>query len=389
MKSILSLLFVLTCYSNAGAQPYQIGHVSITFTDPARGNRAVPTEIYYPADVTADNATFTSAITGPVPAISFGHGFVMAWNAYQNIWEAVAGAGYIIAFPTTEGSLSPNHGTFGEDLRFVLQQLKAQGNLASSVLYNRVDTVTCVMGHSMGGGAAFLAAAADPTIKAIATLAPAETSPGAISAAGTIATNALVIAGANDCVTPPATNQVPMYNNLLSACKHYIAITGGSHCQMAESNAACNFGESTCTPAPAISRATQHTIINRYLLPWLSSRLKNSCTAGRQFDSTLNADGEITYQKNCALCSGSGIAGADNSARVSVYPNPFGAVLHVRTPGSAEDEFVLYNVTGKIMRTTTADSTADVSTADLASGVYFYEVRSAAVVVKRGIVVKQ
>lgn len=389
MKSILSLLFVLTCFSQAGAQPYQVGHVSITFTDPARSNRAVPTEIYYPADVTADNAPFASTITGRVPAISFGHGFVMAWNAYQNIWEAVAGAGYIIAFPTTEGSLSPNHGTFGEDLRFVLQQLKAQGNLASSVLYNRVDTMTCVMGHSMGGGAAFLAAAADPTIKAIATLAPAETSPGAISAAGTIATNALVIAGANDCVTPPATNQVPMYNNLLSACKHYIAITGGSHCQMAESNAACNFGESTCTPAPAISRATQHTIINRYLLPWLSSRLKNSCTAGRQFDSTLNADGEITYQKNCALCSGSGIAGADNNAQIKVYPNPFGDVLHLRTHGGSDNIFVLHSVTGQTIHTSKPDSSLDLSTANLIPGVYFYEVLSAGIVIQRGIAVKQ
>ena len=39
---------------DADAQTYQIGHISLTFIDSARSNRPVPTEIYYPADVTVE-----------------------------------------------------------------------------------------------------------------------------------------------------------------------------------------------------------------------------------------------------------------------------------------------------------------------------------------------
>ena len=33
----------------AYGQPYQVGHITKTFTDVARSNRSVPVEIYYPA----------------------------------------------------------------------------------------------------------------------------------------------------------------------------------------------------------------------------------------------------------------------------------------------------------------------------------------------------
>lgn len=31
------------------AQTYQVGHVAMSFTDPARNNRQIPVEVYYPA----------------------------------------------------------------------------------------------------------------------------------------------------------------------------------------------------------------------------------------------------------------------------------------------------------------------------------------------------
>jgi hypothetical protein len=80
-----SFIFILTCIcfsaTIAVAQPYQIGHLSATFTDTARSSRSVPVEIYYPADITGDNVPFAAALSGKVPAISFGHGFVMTYDA--------------------------------------------------------------------------------------------------------------------------------------------------------------------------------------------------------------------------------------------------------------------------------------------------------------------
>ena len=284
------------------AQPFQTGHTSVTFNDPARSNRSIATEIYYPADVAGSNVPVTLAVQDRFPVLVFGHGFTMTWSAYENIWTALAPQGFILAFPKTEGSLLPSHSAFATDLAFVAVQMQALGQSSASLFYQRIDSMNCVMGHSMGGGAAFLAAQQSASIKAIATLAAAETSPSAINAAASLSIPALLLAGGNDCVTPPPDHQIPMYNALQSACKTYISITGGSHCQMAEYNFYCAFGEATCSPSPAISRAQQHLVINRYLIPWLQSILKGDETAGEVFDSTLRVDPEVTWLKNCILC---------------------------------------------------------------------------------------
>ena len=109
------------------------------------------------------------------------------------------------------------------------------------------------MGHSMGGGASFLAAQLNSNIKTLVNFAPAETNPSAITAAASITIPSLIFAGVNDCVTPQNTNQIPMYNGLGSSCKTLISIIGASHCQMSNSNSLCNFGELTCTPTATIT----------------------------------------------------------------------------------------------------------------------------------------
>jgi hypothetical protein len=132
-----------------------IGHTTVTYTDPARSNRQIATEIYYPAATTANNVPISP---GTYPVIVFGHGFVMVYSAYQNIWNALVPQGYIVAFPTTEGSLSPVHADFGADLAFLVGAIQADGNNASSLFYQHVATRSAIMGHSMGGGCSFLAA---------------------------------------------------------------------------------------------------------------------------------------------------------------------------------------------------------------------------------------
>ena len=262
---IFLVLYLIT--GNVHSQNYQVGRVTATLTDSSRNNRSIPVEIYYPADTAGINVAVTTSNNFSFPVLSFGHGFVMSWDAYANIWNAVVPQGYIMVFPKTEGGTSPSHAAFGADLAFCLNEMKRLGTQTSSLFYNRVDSMNCVMGHSMGGGAAFIAAGSNPDIKAIATLGAAETNPSAILSAISITAPALVISGGNDCITPSPAHQTPMYNNLSSVCKSYISITGGSHCQMADFNFLCNFGELTCTPAPAISRSDQHQIIFRYLLP--------------------------------------------------------------------------------------------------------------------------
>src|SRR5690242_57008 len=100
MKINFILLSAALLCSNLFAQPFQIGHTTITLIDSTRNNRAIPTEVYYPADVAGNNVPVTLATGDKFPVISFGHGFVMTWDAYQNIWDALVPEGFIIAFPT-------------------------------------------------------------------------------------------------------------------------------------------------------------------------------------------------------------------------------------------------------------------------------------------------
>lgn len=353
MKINLMLLFMfLICESNF-AQPFQIGHTTITFIDTTRNNRSIPTEIYYPADIAGDNVLVTTAVNDKFPVLSFGHGFVMTWEAYENIWEAVVVDGFIMAFPKTETGIAPSHAEFGRDLAFVIDRLNSLGQDSTSLLFNRIDSMNCVMGHSMGGGAAFLSTQFSSSIKTLATLAPAETNPSAIQAATSSIIPSLIFAGGNDCVTPPATNQIPMYDSLQSSCKTYISITGGSHCQMANTNFLCNIGEATCSPQPTITRATQHAIINRYLLPWLNFQLKNNCVAGAQFDSTIAVDSSIAFQKNCLLCNSTSSNEIEHKSNVQLFPNPFMESLFIQCNHFSNKDFLveLYSLNGARLHT--------------------------------------
>ena len=340
----------LICKSNF-AQPFQIGHTTITFVDTTRNNRSIPTEIYYPADVAGDNVSVTTNVNDKFPVISFGHGFVMTWEAYQNIWESVVVDGFIMAFPRTETGIAPTHAEFGKDIAFVIERLNSLDQDSTSLFFNRIDSMNCVMGHSMGGGAAFLSTQFSSAIKTLATLAPAETNPSAIQAAATSVIPSLIFAGGNDCVTPPTTNQVPMCDSLQSSCKTFVSIIGGSHCQMADNNFLCSFGEATCSPQPTITRAVQHTIINRYLLPWLNFQLKNNCVEGAKFDSIIAIDSSITFQKNCLLCNSTSTKEIKQKFNVQLFPNPFKESLFIQCNQSLNKYFTaeLYLMNGSKM----------------------------------------
>jgi hypothetical protein len=311
MKKLL-ITFTFILFASALFAQYAVGHRTFTFNDPTRTGgfgsgggpgRQIQTEIYYPATSAGDNTPF---IQDSFPIIVFGHGFSMAWDAYENIWEEIVPKGYIMLFPRTEGGLSPSHSEFGLDLALIVNSFRALGQNSSSPYFNRVASTAAIMGHSMGGGATFLAAQNNTNITAIATLAPANTNPPSITAAKYVTVPTLVIAGANDCVTPPAQHQIPMYDSTAALCKTYISFTGASHCQFANSNFNCNFGESTCSPGPTITRAVQHQRTFKYLVPWLNKYLKGACHPQSNIDSllTISTSTEIIWNQSCVPQAG-------------------------------------------------------------------------------------
>jgi hypothetical protein len=123
MAMLLSIGFVL-------AQPYASGKRTLSFTDASRANRVVGFDLYYPAQTAGDNVPVAPG-TAIFPVVVFGHGFLIPSSAYAWLGDSLARNGFIAAFPTTEGSFSPSHASFGTDLRFIASALLAAGNDAN------------------------------------------------------------------------------------------------------------------------------------------------------------------------------------------------------------------------------------------------------------------
>jgi predicted dienelactone hydrolase len=373
MKKLLLCLTMLAffcCQSLFAQTPYPIGHSSVTFVDASRSSRSVTAEVYYPATSAGDN---TPMANGYFPVIAFGHGFVMTWSAYAPYWNALVPQGYILICATTETGISPSHSDFGLDLAFLISTLQNEGTNASSNFYQHVAATSTVMGHSMGGGASFLAAQAMPSITALVNMAAAETNPSAIAAGRNILQPALLFAGANDCVAPPTQHQKPMYDSLASVCKTYVEIGGATHCQFANSNAFCTIGETSCFSTAGISAATQQSITIDLMIDFLDAYLKGDFSAEQSFRQKVsNASGFVAQQS----CQALGIRAEDGMSRKSIlFPNPAKQYICI---SSAEwmDSILLFNASGKLIQQVKGDgrlTTIDVR--DLEAGVYMVKLQ--------------
>mgnify|MGYP003953133079 CR=1 FL=1 len=301
----LFINYILLLFTSSIFAQHQIGHYNITFQDPDRSNRDIETEVYYPATSAGNN---TTVATGQFPVIVFGHGFVMAWDAYENLWEEFVPNGYIMVFPRTEGNLlSTDHQQFGWDLQFLVSKIQDEGNNISSPIYNAVANNTALMGHSMGGGASFLAADSlcvngNNQLKTIIGLAPAESSSNgvsSISSATNITVPSVILSGSQDGVTPPIDHHIPMYDSLSSNCKTFISVSGGAHCYFANSNFNCDFGESTSSTGISITRSEQHSVTFDFINLWLDYSLKNDCDDFFTFQDSLNNSNRISHNQSC------------------------------------------------------------------------------------------
>ena len=322
MKQIYSILILfLTFCANLSAQNYQIGHISTTYTDSSRNNYPIPVEIYYPANTSGDNVPVANAA---FPIVSFGHGFVMVWSAYENVWTNLVPQGYIVAFTKTQGSFSPSHGDYGKDLAFIINKLKQENQRTSSPFYQKINNKSAIMGHSMGGGASFLASKNNLNISTMVTFAAANTNPSAISAARFVAIPTLVFAAEKDCVAPPATQQNILYDSLTAtACKTLINIKGGGHCYFANANALCSIGEQSCINTLTINRQQQQNTVNNFLKLWLDIYLKNNSAAQTIWLDSLANSNQITHRSSCLAIGMEQYEQNNRLLPVHTYPNPF------------------------------------------------------------------
>lgn len=341
LKSFLILLGLLIFSANISAQSFDVGHTSITFYDSSR-NRNIETEIYYPADNPGENVPIAS---GNFPVIVFGHGFLMSWESYENFWTELVPNGYVICFPTTEMTLTPSHENFGLDLKFAATQMQNENNDNSSLFFNSLAPKTGLLGHSMGGGASFLAAENNSIISTLVTFAAAETNPSAIAASLNITVPTLIFSGDDDCVTPPDENQTLMYNELTSNCKTHISIIDGGHCYFADDNFNCSLGESFCNPTLDITREEQQLITFNFLKLWLDYSLYDDLNSFNDFDDLLQSSTQTNFTQ---FCNSLTVQDISEQNSIKIYPNPVIDKLNLHIPIEHTDGILtIYNLVGQ------------------------------------------
>jgi hypothetical protein len=297
-KSITAAAMMLCCLASTGQ--YSVGHVSIVLHDAERGNRKVTLEAYYPLLSSAQPVNGGQEGGAKFPVICFAHGYQHPGDQYGNLTAILVPEGYIMLNITTSDGLLPSHTRYADDLRFLAGAATGLGEDPSLPLFGLVDTLCCLMGHSLGGGAMFHASADNSAIDAVIALTPYDSRPSAIGAAATVKAPTLVISCTNDCITPPEKHHLPMYESSAAQDKTYIQIQRGTHCSMGESSK-CIKAERLVGCESGLTTAEQTAVLSRYLVPWLDYFLKGKKEQGRAFNITLASDEAVTWLQSRPL----------------------------------------------------------------------------------------
>ncbi len=300
LPGMKNILIVIGLFSGMGvsAQDRSIEKISLVLRDSERYNRKVPVDMFFPSDAGDKESTLNRK---KLPLICFGHGYLISGEWYSHVYELLVPEGYIVIFPASEDGMFPSHKKLAEDMVFAINEIEKFGLDSSSPLYGRVDTIRCLMGHSMGGGSMILAATMTSDIDAIIALSPFDTRPSAIKAASSVKVPALIFSGSNDCITPSGRHHLPIYNSLSGSDKTYILIKGGTHCQMGVSHPKCDVGEKLAGCREGISQDEQLKILSRYIIPWLRFFLYGDVCSGEEFDSGIEKDNAVEYLRSRPL----------------------------------------------------------------------------------------
>ena len=182
---------------------------------------------------------------------------------------AMASRGYIVIAPDSEAGLTPSHSRLADDLWASLRWARANVRGASA-------TLDAVGGHSMGGGAALVAADRHPAIDAVLTLAAAETTPSATTASRGVSAQALYVVGTEDAIVAPATTRAMFAAKPPPAT--FASIMGGYHCGFNDSTSFFGLG----CDSGSIGRSRQLGLTHALLGDWLDARFRGAAEPARR-----------------------------------------------------------------------------------------------------------
>ena len=368
MKKLI--LFITSCISFVSqAQTFPVGHMSINFKDASRtstgysisggittstvSGRTVGTEVFYPATTSGTN---TSVANGQFPVVVFGHGFVMTYDNYDNIYNRLASLGYIVLLPRTEGGASPVHTDFGADLAFLAGAGMNLNTVSTSTILNifngKVLQKSAIGGHSMGAGSSFLGAASNSTVTCLFNMCAATTNPSSINSASLVTVPSLLISGEMDSVAD-TTVQNSHYVATSSTTKFHAIIKDATHCDFGNGTSfLCTFGQAACS-----TPSCNTTLFNRYmsyLEPFLAYELKNDCNAGNTFMTLIqnpSADRAGRKITGTIACTSTGIISQNMIQKISIFPNPTEGKINIAFTSETLSPLVfeLYDISGRLV----------------------------------------
>jgi alpha-beta hydrolase superfamily lysophospholipase len=241
-------------------------------TFPGSPTRPLPTTVWYPAaDRNADQqagAASARTLTG-FPLVIFGHGITSEAAAGSFVAAHLATHGYVVAgpdFPLSKGT-APGGPTARDvvnqagDVLFIISELQDPALQAGFPVASRINfDRTGVLGYSLGGATMALAGS-DPSIDAVATLAPAICPLIQAGVPTNIDKPLFILQGTTDNIVHDFNNAVPFFQ--ASGEPRFLAtIENGSHTGF-------------LTQAPAIESAFPTTplddVVCNGLLPLLGS----------------------------------------------------------------------------------------------------------------------
>lgn len=284
-------------------------------------SRSIPAVVWRPSD--AD---------GPFPFVSINHGAGMAADGatggYGYIAQALAARGYVVAGWNEYSSK-------GSSVEYILDSAAIRDSMynASANTSHEFHGLLCDkavgLGHSLGGGAEFVAADVEvmkncagqtpclggysANYQGLATLsggfkwngtdpfapAPAPGTPDPYASAPRLAIPALFVSGTEDCMVKPLAENYPFYTKMTqSPCRIFANVTGADHCQWAAlsglAQTACAFTEKFASGGckTALSATDQQAFAVKYVLPFFEAVTKGNSVAMSGLLSSLDVDSQ-------------------------------------------------------------------------------------------------
>lgn len=374
-RLLFTALACLICLSFSG-QEIGLGQTNWLIVDEERDNREIPCVVRYPAEESGDEATPTS---GDFPVFIMAHGFLMSASDYEDLALLLVNSNYVFVALDTETGLMPDHEAFGLDLSFVANQII--GGASVGFLDESLSGRVAIGGHSMGGGASWLAAAQNSSIDAVVAMAPSDTEPSAILAGDNIAIPVLVLSGSADAVSPPETQHEPIYNSAVnSSCRAFVSLNEGGHCGFADTGTLCDFGELGFS---GLTHEEQVELTVRVIVPWLDYFVNDYALGLELFESEINSEELLTLDMSCNL-----EVQTPKGLSWKMYPNPvsFNLTVDLDDFNGVNTTIKLYDSFSKLVFETQSSSTLMIDVSVFSKGLYTLEVSTSTSVLRSQVV---